>query len=60
MYAITSLYTLPQNRTRFEAESIKILNAEFRGEFDYLYNAEHCFDGVWAFALALNKTLQGT
>ena len=50
---------MPQNLTRFIAQSEEILNEEFRGEFDYLYYAEHCFDGVRAFALALNKTLQG-
>ena len=51
--------SLPQNLTRFQAQSVEILNEEFGGEFDYLFYAEHCFDGVRAFALALNKTLQG-
>ena len=55
----TYYISLPQNLTKFEAQTVEILNEEFRGEFDYLYYAEHCFDGVRAFALALNKTLQG-
>ena len=55
---VTFCIFLPQNLTRFIDQSVEILDREFGG-VPYLYYAEHCFDGVRAFALALNKTLQG-
>ena len=48
-----------QNRTRLQDTTLEVLNTSFRGLVEYIPNTELCFDGVWAFTLALNKTLQG-
>ena len=48
-----------QSRGQLERDTVEILETEFGGGLNYIHNAEQCFDAVWAFAIALNKTMQG-
>jgi len=48
-----------QNLTRLQTEADNILSTQFEHSYEYIPNAEQCFDAIWAFTLALNRTMQG-
>ena len=51
---------LLQNLAWLQNQTEEILNnTQFMGRYGYIPNAEQCFDAAWAFALALNRTMQG-
>ena len=50
---------LLQNLAWLQNQTEEILNnTQFMGRYEYIPNAEQCFDATWALALALNRTMQ--